>query len=94
MPASAEYARKYRKKLKRRAVALLGPKCVFCGKRKNLQCAHVKDTEINGHNARGMDRRYRDVINHPDAYRRMCQYCHHLFDVLRALGKVEEPIPF
>lgn len=101
MPAKASDVRKYRRNLRRRAIALLGKECYFCGsrKRKDAHAAHVEPTGLNGA-GRGMDRRFRDVIKNPEKYRRMCASCHRKFDALvstlmkLARGEREEPIPF
>lgn len=94
--ATPEQCRRYRQKLKKRALDLLGDTCVFCKSQENIEAAHVKPTAISGRNARGMSKRHKDIINNPDCYRPMCTKCHRTFDRLIALGKtiVEEEIPF
>lgn len=95
--ASPNACRKYRQRLKTRAVELIGDKCVFCGWKEGLEMAHVKETKLSGSSARGMGQRYIDVIKNPDAYRRMCRRCHRVFDQLAALRvpeRVEDVVPF
>lgn len=95
MPATADQAREYRQRLRQRALDLIGRVCVFCGETEGIQAAHVIETNIKG-SGRGLDRRYRDVIKHPDSYRPMCRECHLVFDALWAkrLAGNDEPIPF
>lgn len=91
--ATAERQREYRKLLKQRAFTSIGDACVFCGKDEELHAAHVKPTGLNGH-GRGMERRFLDVLKHPDAYRPMCKACHQTFDALAKLVKEDEVVPF
>lgn len=97
--------RRYQDRLKERAKNLLGSKCVFCGSEDRLQAAHVAVTSLSRAGAgRGMKRRYKDVVQNPDAYRAMCAGCHRTFDALTgklvdsllSLKNSEEnsPIPF
>ncbi len=97
--ASSENSKRYRQRLRMRAFDAIGWACIWCGGAfgEPLEAAHVKTTGLNGQ-GRGLDRRYRDVLAHPECYRPMCRRCHRLYDQLRALeGAVEckdEPIPF
>lgn len=94
---SPERCRTYRQRLRERAFNEIGHRCIFCRASK-VDAAHVMPTKLSGKNSRGMDRRYRDVIQNPDCYRPMCRRCHLAYDKLQAsLGKChveEEPIPF
>ena len=70
---------RYLKKLRQRALDKIGHCCIFCGNMYDVECAHVLSTECTGR-GRGMNRRYRDVIKHPGAYRPMCKDHHKLYD--------------
>lgn len=96
MPAKAPDVAKYRQKLKLRAFQAIGAACVFCKTAESIQAAHVLATGLKSA-GRGMDRRYQDVLKHPDKYRPMCKNCHRTFDALRKLYEAQEPreeIPF
>lgn len=101
MHRNSDSVRKHRQSLKRRAFKLIGAACVWCGSEERVEAAHVIPTGIKGE-GRGLDRRYRDVVNNPSAYRPMCRSHHRLFDKLVKLGLAradeppagEEPIPF
>ena len=92
MPATKEQCRLYRQRLRDRAFNAIGRKCVFCQSGDDLHASHVMVTKINGM-GRGLDRRYRDVIANPEAYRPMCRECHRIFDALVGLIKLNE-VPF
>lgn len=71
---------------------------MFCETNEQIEAAHVVPTGLKGE-GRGLDRRYRDVLKHPDCYRPMCKRCHRTFDKLARLIRAElepaeEPIPF
>lgn len=91
--ATKEYVKRYRQRLKGRAFALIGTECIFCHNKVNLHAAHIKSTGLNG-KSRGLDRRFRDVIKHPDCYKPMCKQCHQVFDRLVNLSKPDDAIPF
>lgn len=78
MPATPEQCRRYRQSLKTRAILafLFHDQCFACGARGvPLQFAHLKPTTLKGE-GRGLDRRYRDILRHPDCYARLCANCH------------------
>jgi hypothetical protein len=79
MPATPDQCRRYRARLRERALQLKGNVCCQCGLLWDLEFAHTDDTPVNGA-GRGMDRRYRDVLKHPDCYVLMCHDCHLEFD--------------
>lgn len=97
--------RRYQDRLKERAQALIGSRCVFCGSEEQLHAAHVAITQLSRAGpGRGKKRRFKDVVQNLDAYRAMCAKCHRTFDALTeklvdsllALKNSEEnsPIPF
>lgn len=81
MPATPQACRRYREKLRERAFALVGYRCVFCGANESIQLAHVGTTSLRGP-GRGLSRRYSDVVKNPSKYRPMCVGCHRTFDAL------------
>lgn len=93
----------YARKLKKRAFAVVGESCVWCGAAEDLEMAHVRPTELSGTNGRGLKHRYLDALKHPECYAAMCRRHHRLFDrYLHDLMEMardgvvpdEEPIPF
>lgn len=97
-PTNGERRVRYIRRLKARAFEIIGKRCIFCGKRKNLHAAHVKPTKLKGP-GRGDAKRWKDVIDNPDCYRPMDVNCHRTFDALVSMAKKatwekEEPIPF
>jgi hypothetical protein len=50
-------------------------KCGICGHRQKLQFHHIKPTKLNGE-SRGQNKRFRDIVNHPDCYIPLCYFCH------------------
>lgn len=86
-------ARKQAARLKAAARHAIGTQCVWCGTHKDVHAAHVMETAVSG-SARGQNRRNRDIVANPDAYRPMCAAHHRLWDKLRALSEKQEPIPF
>ena len=97
MSAKPSDCRLYQRRLKKRAFDAIGRACVFCGRKREVHCAHVKRTKLKGP-GRGKYHRFADVVKHPDAYRPMCPSCHRTYDALVKLAKpeivVEAPIPF
>lgn len=82
MAANPERCRKYRQRLRERAMVILCglfPHCKFCQGTTKLEMAHVIPTNLDGP-SRGMDRRYRDVIANPGCYVLLCHDCHREFD--------------
>lgn len=47
-----------------------------------LEFAHVRPTGLHGR-GRGLQRRFFDILRHPDAYTLLCKKCHGLFDCER-----------
>lgn len=61
---------------------LYGGKCWICGSTDKLEFAHIIPTGLYGM-GRGKRNRLKDVINNPECYALLCNYCHHnKFDVL------------
>jgi len=61
-----------------------GGVCKICGgnrnaRKKKLQFAHVKPTNVSGM-SRGSWKRYYDIKNNPDCYEILCIPCHNDFD--------------
>jgi len=80
MMSNAEKCRRYKQRLRHRAYACyIVNVCFFCGAGGDLEFAHVKPTKLSGQ-GRGMDRRFRDVLSHPDCYVIACKSCHYLLD--------------
>ena len=59
---------------------MFGDRCFECNRKvKRLEFAHIKPTGLNGR-SRGFERRYLDVLRHPDCYMPACKKCHILID--------------
>jgi len=56
-----------------------GGKCFKCGKKKDLEFAHIRKTGVSGR-GRGQKARYYDIMNHPKSYRLLCDECHLKFE--------------
>lgn len=67
------------RRMKRRAIALIGKVCAICGTTSKLEFAHLMPTGLNGE-GRGQYWRYRDVLEFPECYARLCEGCHARFD--------------
>ena len=78
--AHRESNQRYRSNLRARCVELLGDRCSrrSCGSTSQVEFAHIKETPLRGR-ARGLDRRYRDILKHPDCYLPLCRPCHIAF---------------
>lgn len=50
-------------------------KCGICGHKQKLQFHHIKPTKLNGE-SRGQNKRFRDIVAHPDCYIPLCYFCH------------------
>lgn len=50
-------------------------KCGICGHKQKLEFHHIKPTKFNGA-SRGSNRRWIDIVKHPDCYIPLCYFCH------------------
>jgi len=76
--AKRERNQRYRSRLRDRCIELLGGRCRRCRSTQHVEFAHIKETPLRGR-GRGLDRRYRDILKHPDCYVPMCHGCHRAF---------------
>lgn len=74
-----ERDRRYRAKLKQRAVDATANRCEHCSGTKKLQFAHRVPTALEGR-GRGSRQRYMDVVLHSECYLRLCASCHYDYD--------------
>lgn len=77
------YNRKYIKFHRKLLIKIFGGVCEFCGTKKKLTFAHIKETGLKG-DSRGSWKRYTDVADNPDCYKLLCKSCHLEFDRKRA----------
>lgn len=78
MTTRSEYYREYKLKMKSRACALFSDKCSMCGSSEKLEFAH-KEPTLSGC-GRGSKERYREVLNFPERFVRLCRECHVEYD--------------
>ena len=79
MPATPDQCRRYRERLRQRAIDAVGNCCRFCGSTAKLEFAHRLPTGLSGP-GRGNFHRYRDIIRNPHKYFRACHECHTAYD--------------
>lgn len=68
--------------VKRRWAQLIeeyGGECQDCGKRYDLEFAHLGETGLKG-KGRGKSRRLADILKNRDLYRLLCMECHDILD--------------
>jgi len=68
--------------VKRRWMELIeeyGGECQDCGKRYDLEFAHLGETGLKG-KGRGKNRRLFNILHNRDLYRLLCMDCHDILD--------------
>ena len=56
-----------------------GGQCAACGKRYDLEFAHIAPTDVKG-KGRGKARRLFDILRYPTRYTLLCASCHDILD--------------
>jgi hypothetical protein len=70
-----EWIKQALKKLRKR----YHDQCYFCQSTKDLEFAHITETNLSGR-GRGRKERYYDVIKNPNSYLLLCKECHTKMD--------------